>query len=265
MKGMKKLLEKELERMRKIVQTTNERLEDSPEGSLRITKSNQVVQYYHHKDGDKNNGRYLSKVKEGELIQRLAQKSYDKKVLQLAEKRIKQMNYLAEEYQDDELEEIYQKMSAERRKYVTPVEPTWEQVFDKWDAQKYIGKSFSDGEHLIISEKGDRVRSKSEKIIADYFYWNNIPYKYEKPLYLKGYGTVYPDFTFLSPRTMQEIYWEHEGCMDDSVYVNNAIKKLKLYEENGIYMGERLILTFETKSQVISMSDVEKKVNRYLR
>lgn len=25
---------------------------------------------------------------------------------------------------------------------------------------------------------------------------------------------VYPDFTFLSRRTGEEIYWEHEGMMD---------------------------------------------------
>ena len=26
---------------------------------------------------------------------------------------------------------------------------------------------------------------------------------------------VYPDFTFLSRKTKQEIYWEHDGRMDD--------------------------------------------------
>lgn len=71
-----------------------------------------------------------------------------------------------------------------------------------------------------------------------------IPYKYEKPLYLKGYGIVYPDFTFLSKRTRKEIYWEHEGRMDDSEYAKTAIKKIKTYEDNGIYLGENLILTF---------------------
>lgn len=50
----------------------------------------------------------------------------------------------------------------------------------------------------------ERVRSKSEKILADYFYRRKIPYKYECPLTLKGVGTVYPDFTFLSPKTKKK-------------------------------------------------------------
>lgn len=42
-----------------------------------------------------------------------------------------------------------------------------------------------------------------------FFCRNRIPYKYECPLYLKGVGTVYPDFTFLSLKTGQEIYWKN--------------------------------------------------------
>ena len=68
----------------------------------------------------------------------------------------------------------------------------------KWYEEEYHGKEFKEGVPVILTEKGERVRSKSEKIIADYFYRKNILYKYEKPLYLNGYGIVYPDFTLLS-------------------------------------------------------------------
>ena len=94
--------------------------------------------------------------------------------------------------------------------------------------------------------------------------YNNIPYKYEKPLHLKGYGVIYPDFTFLSKRTGSEIYWEHEGRMDDPEYAKTAIKKIETYEEHGIYIGERLILTFETEAAVLSKKSIERNVRRYL-
>ena len=116
----------------------------------------------------------------------------------------------------------------------------------------------------ILTERGERVRSKSEKIMADYFFRNEIVYKYEKPLYLKGLGTVYPDFTFLSPRTGEEIYWEHDGRMDDPVYAKNAVKKIEAYENNGIYPGERLILTFETECTILNTQTIEKLVHKYL-
>ena len=59
-------------------------------------------------------------------------------------------------------------------------------------------------------------------------------------------GTVYPDFTFLSKKTGEEIYWEHNGMVDNPVYARNMVRKIECYENNGIFPGERLILTYET-------------------
>lgn len=75
---------------------------------------------------------------------------------------------------------------------------------------------------------------------------------------------IYPDFTFLSRKTGQEIYWEHDGRMDDPDYAQNAIRKIQLYEDSGIYPGERLILTFETGKTVLNMGLAEKLAERYL-
>lgn len=47
---------------------------------------------------------------------------------------------------------------------------------------EYKGKELNDDTMEIYTQKGERVRSKSEKILADYFYYNNISYKYECPL-----------------------------------------------------------------------------------
>ena len=52
--------------------------------------------------------------------------------------------------------------------------------------------------------------------------------------------------------------------MDDPVYAHNAVKKIQAYEENGIYPGERLILTFETEKNVLDMRHVKKLAEKYL-
>ena len=52
--------------------------------------------------------------------------------------------------------------------------------------------------------------------------------------------------------------------MDDPVYVQNAIRKIQAYEENDIYPGERLILTFETGKIVLDTRTIERLVCRYL-
>ena len=100
--------------------------------------------------------------------------------------------------------------------------------------------------------------------MADYFYRNGIEYKYECPIYLKGMGIVYPDFTFLSrQRDGEEIYWEHNGRVDDPTYARNMVRKINAYENNGIFVGERLILTYETEQTVLNTGKIEGIVRRY--
>ena len=199
-----------------------------------------------------------------ELVRQLAQKKYNQSILKKAEIRLKQVKKITRDYSDDEIEQIYDKLHKERQLLVMPIEPTWEQKLAQWDGETYQGKEFYEGTAVIITEKGERVRSKSEKIIADYFYRNNIIYKYEKPLFLKGYGTVYPDFTFLSRKTGEEIYWEHEGMMDKSDYAKTAVKKLESYQKNGIYLGKRLIATFETEQTLLNSQIIQQLVQKYL-
>ena len=212
---------------------------------------------------EKKNGRYLPKTEE-QLIQRLAQKSYDEKVVKLAGRRLAQIRKITRDYEEDEIEKLFSDEHIERKKLISPIIPTWEQRVEKWVSEDYIGKEFQEGTPVILTEKGERVRSKSEKILADYFYRNKIAYKYESPLHLKGYGIVYPDFTFLSRKTKQEIYWEHDGRMDDPAYAQNAVRKILAYEENGIYPGESLILTFETEKTILNTKIIERLVYKYL-
>ena len=65
-------------------------------------------------------------------------------------------------------------------------------------------------------------------------------------------------------KTGGEIYWEHEGMMDNPDYAKSAIKKIELYENNGIFPGENLILTFESSASVVNMNVVKELTDRYL-
>lgn len=212
MKGLKKLLLAEQARLERIILVTKERLQTAPEGNLRLSKCQNYLQYYHCTD-KKKKGTYIRK-ENMDFIQKLAQKSYDEQVLRLAQKRFSQIKRMMKDYDDDEITNLYYKEHIERQKLVQPVEPTWEQRVQEWKNREYKGKDFQEGTPVILTEKGERVRSKSEKIMADYFFRQGIEYKYECPIYLRGMGTVYPDFTFLSRKTGQEVYWEHNGKMD---------------------------------------------------
>mgnify|MGYP005775051265 FL=1 len=263
MEDFREMLLQEQKRLEEIVRKASEQLKDVPQGALRLSCSAKGVQYYYQGPGKKKNGEYIRKSDQT-LIHRLAQKSYDEKVLRLAAKRLAQIKKITKDYDEEEIEKVFLREHAERRKLIVPVEATWEQQLELWISKEYKSKEFQENTPVILTEKGERVRSKSEKILADYFYRQGIPYKYECALNLKHYGTVYPDFTFFSKRTRQEIYWEHHGMMDDPAYAQNAVKKIQAYEKNGIYPGERLILTFETNQVALSSQMIGNYVRRYL-
>lgn len=262
MTGLKNMLLAEQDRLEQIIRQVKAQLVNAPEGTLRLSKSNGCTQYYHCTVETSRNGIYIPSGK-NELIRQLAQKTYAEKVLKFAEKRLAQIKKLAQDYSEDEIEKIYLKEHVERKKLIDPVEKTWEQQFEMWKKKEYKGKEFYDGTPLILTERGERVRSKSEKIMADYFYRRGIEYKYECPLYLKRFGWVFPDFTFLT-REKGEVYWEHLGMMDDPIYAAKAIRKINAYENNGIFQGENLILTYEAGQIVLDTRKLEQFVNKYL-
>ena len=165
-------------------------------------------------------------------------------------------------YEENGLQQLYKSLNPHRRALITPVVISDEEYISKWLTTEYKGKSFED-DNEIITERGERVRSKSEKIIADKLYMLGIPYRYECPLYLNGNVMVYPDFTILKMPEREEVYLEHFGMLDDAEYVENMIFKLNTYEKNQIYLGVNLFLTQETGRHPINvraLDDMLKKL-----
>lgn len=52
--------------------------------------------------------------------------------------------------------------------------------------------------------------------------------------------------------------------MDKPEYARMAVRKIGSYQKNGIYPGERLILTFETEQSVLNSNNIEELVKKYL-
>lgn len=262
--GLKKLLILEENRLKNIINFINKRIDGYPEGQLKIRKYKKVErleQRLPSKDGVLT--KYINK-ENIELAKKLAQKTYDSKVLKVAKSQLKNISKLNKEYNDGLIDSIYRNQCDKRKELVTPIIPTWEQTLEAWKNETYDKKVIEDFDSVIVAKKGHRVRSKSEKILADTFYDNNIAYKYEKPLNLTGYGVVYPDFTFLSPNTRKEIYWEHMGMMGDAEYLLSALKKIENYLKHNIYLGENLIVTFESSKYILNQDIVRKYIDKHL-
>ncbi len=264
-----KIINKELqilkEQYERVEEQTRLKLQTMEEiyGSVRISVNGRKIRYYHHWDGYEEKEKYICR-KDIELAKRVAQKNYYEKLHKIASKRLKVIKRLLSDFDEFEIDNVFDNLIPARKALITPIEKTIQQKYDEWLNCDYQSKEFREEIPVIMTENGERVRSKSEKIIADYLYRNKIKYKYEKPLFLKGIGTIYPDFTFFSRKEGKEIYWEHDGKMDDPDYARKAVHKLDVYENNGIFIGERLIVTFETSEKVLGTKEIERIVQRFL-
>lgn len=263
MEQIKELLEARRNYLLQLEKEKEEALKNAPEGFLRINNSKNKVQYYHRTNPKDFSGEYICE-KDINLAKGLAQKAYDKKVMDSAKKELKAINEYFSKCPEVQAEQIYEKLHEERRNLIAPITETEEQYIANWESIKYYGKEFEEGYPEIYTLRGERVRSKSEVIIADSLNRNRIPYRYECPVKIKGWGKFYPDFTALNVRKRKEIYWEHLGMMDDIIYVENALQKITLYMQNGISFNNNLIITYETKKHPLNTRIVKLMIEQYL-
>lgn len=253
------LLKKEKE-LNNIIEKAEVSLQDAPKGKLRIAYDGVTPRYYYRSqelDGPFRTGKYIRKENQ-QFAYRLAQRDYDQKLLETAEKQQKAIQKLMKSYDEDDLEQVYAQMNPYRQEIVTPRVISNQLFAEQWEHVEFQGKTFANGTPEIYTEKGERVRSKSEKIIADMLYRRGIPYRYECPIPLREIGTVYPDFTILNLKKRQEVYWEHLGMMDNSEYCERALYKLNCYIKNGICLGDRLLISYETLKRPLETAVIER-------
>ena len=265
------MIEDRVRYLKEIVAAKEKGVQKAPAGYLRITTSHGKVQYYCM---TKQNGvaqqLYLPKAKEKEQ-KLLAQKSYDRLVLRAAEQELYAWEELAKHFPEKTVEEVYEALSPARRKLVTPIRQSDEEFRAKWEAVSYEPGYFRPDTPVYMTDRGERVRSKSEQLIANLLYRLGVPYRYEYPVELNVEGrrkTWRPDFLILDVKKRKEYCLEHFGMLDDvsesNNYARSAFWKMKVYEENGRYEGKNMIYSFETGKAPLDIAYLEKKICRIL-
>ena len=240
-----------------------------PPGALRLTNVKGKTRYYHNYTDEKGqkHSHYVSLKKDPALIRGLAQGSYDNAFLKTAYRQLHAVRRALKDINEDSLVNVYSLLHKERKKLINPYVPDDETFIRNWENDSYPPGYFSKDFPEIYTERQERVRSKSEKIIADKYKLLYIPYKYEKPLYLLDgtqFVTFRPDFTTLNVRTRKQYYHEHLGKMDDPKYVRRNMYKLSVYAKNGIFIGDQLLLTFESSDRPLDMQQFEMYIKHYL-
>ena len=218
------------------------KLEKLPSGRIKICHRGSNVYYYLM---DNKESKLLNKD-DLKLITDLAQRSYLEKILRSSQKELSALKLALNGYPQNTVEEVYDCLNEERKRLVKPIITPDNQYIKEWLEKPFSPKPIKEGQQVFITARGEKVKSKSEVIIADRLYSNGIPYKYECPIRI-GKITIHPDFTILRVSDRKILYLEHNGKMGDAGYVEDMVNRVNLYNQAGIWQGNNLFLTFESE------------------
>ena len=239
------------------------RVEDYPEGILRISKKWNKYQYYHRSSSTDIRGKYIPR-KDHSLAIQLAQKDYDGKLLEVLKEQQKAIERFLKDYDPEATQKVYEKLTEARRQLVTPEFLSDEEFIKQWQNEPYDKLGFGKTDAEFYTARGERVRSKSEILIADALYRHNIPYRYEYPVFSHGVLIAAPDFNCLNVRLRKDYYWELLGMMGKEEYADRNVKKIEKYTLADDFDENRLILTMETEKKPLNTKVIEEKIKRYL-
>jgi hypothetical protein len=247
--------------LQQIIREKKSAVQNAPPGCMKFSCKKSGAEYYWLQPGAEKYT-YLSSKKR-DLAAALAQKQYDRQILKAAGPELKLIEKLLKMYEPDAIDAAYSKSPAPRRCLINPVWPSDEEFREAWIKQESCMKGFAEDAPEYYTEKGERVRSKSEIFIANMMYHLGVDYLFERRICLKGLGTIHPDFSVLDLKNRRTIIWEHLGGMDNPDYVEKAIYRINAYLKNGYVIGETLILTFETEAQPLNTREVERLIRHY--
>ena len=259
----KECLEQQQKELMKLERTVAEKLKGYKgleRGNIRVSKSNGCNQYKFKEEG-KEKEIYLPAY-EKEKIRMLLQRDYDEKIYKELKNMIKRLGKFNSSYDIGRIDEMYEKLCDGRKKLIDPIKPTEDMLVSNWYNSIHHDENSYEKKYEFQTIRGELVRSKSEKILADFFQYSGIPYVYEPEYILKSGKAVYPDFATLNVKKNKTIYWEHLGKADDENYASRNLIKLMDYEESGLAIGDNLIISIETHDRPLDLRTVRKKAKK---
>ncbi len=264
MEDYKKQLHDQLKQLDQLISTCKKRLKNEEHVNKRtvctIAKGSGYQYYY------SDIGRKRTYVRKSDLnsVAEILQREYDEAVYKQLIATRDRINRFLQVYDVSSIDQTYSKMSDARKRLVTPIIPTDDEYIREWYGKFNGSPNTYPAQVQYLTDKGENVRSKTEKILADMFNKYRIPYRYEPELILKDGRHMYPDFVLLNVRRRKTIYWEHFGLIGDGEYAKKTLQKLNTYESIGLMTGEDVLFSMESDEMPLNVKTVEHKIKMYL-
>lgn len=261
---MKKILLRERDHINAICEKVKKEQRDNKYGdlpALKVSRSHGTFQYHAE-------NHYISKRKM-DYIESLPKKEYYENLIPNFELFIRKCDELIALLESGVLDSAFHSLCEGKQKLLIDVlyYPLSERMknfeMETYEENRLPYEMIGE----IYTNKGEKVRSKSEKIIADELYRRGIPYHYEKPLVLDDRGrkvVLHPDFTTMNVTNGRTAYLEHLGLMNQPEYCQNVARKLSLFERNGLLLGRDVLLLHESSSEPLNIRILNQYLDEFL-
>lgn len=263
---MESIVEERMNYLKNVLEPLEEEFNKMPQGNLLVLRgtTENAFRYYVRKTPQDKYGEYLNKTKENDK-RIYARKKYLQALIKNIKAEISDLQKVISLHTGDSIIDTYNQFSQGVIGKIRPVNIDDETYVNNWKMEKYVGLGFDENDKSAhYSDKNERMRSKSEVLIANTLNRLNIPYKYECPIeYIPG-KNIYPDFTILDIRRRKVIYWEHLGRMGDVSYVSKNLWKLEEYKKLDIYLGVNLFITTESMTGALGRNEIMKVIEHVM-
>lgn len=247
------LLSQEINSYKKLV-------EESPQGDLQhMIQSGRTI--WLHATPREEGGGYRRRTinGQGDMIRKLAEKAFAKKVLEVAERNEAVLTRAGRAIRDPSYETVRAGMKRAYRDlpdecYRRFREPEMEERRRLWMNAPYRQSNNYPEGRKVDTGRGFRVRSRAEALIVEKLFELGVPFHYEESLVVDGHDLA-PDFTFPG-RGGEEFYLEYCGMMDDPDYVSRFYWKRRLYEKAGITEWNNMIYLYG-KREELDMNQID--------
>lgn len=155
------VIEKRKQILEKVIAQTRKKLKKAPKGYLRINGG----KFYYRSESSDTNGTYIPQ-KNLAYVKELVQKDYDFRVLQSAESEYNALKH-NRIFTGRKSEEVYESLSGIRQNLVETEYISDDLYARRWEEKEYEGPGFDNTSPEFITDKEEKVRSKSEVIIAN--------------------------------------------------------------------------------------------------
>ena len=257
MKEILNQMSKRTELLKQAIRRAEKEIGSFPDGRLRISMNRGCPRYYQVTDGNDHSGEYISKG-DMALVRRLAQKDYNSDFIKIARTELGRLEKSIKQLSADNVNAVYDDLSEHRRKLIRPYILTDALYAEAWLRQPFKTNPYKPEEKTCDTNRGDKVRTKSEGFLANMFYDLGIPYRYEEGIRMASGNMRYPDFTLLKLKTKEEIYFEHLGRLDLASYRADNFIKMDEYRASGIYLGKNLLVSYEIGESPLDLKGIRK-------